>query len=63
MRLRLRVQRHLCVAWLEEDNGDWAFTMCRSGLSKLLGERLVPGEELIVEVSGKVIEKLKKETN
>lgn len=58
MRLRLKVQRHLVVAWKEEDNGEWVFTLCRKGFSEMIGHPLRPGEEWVVSVSGFVIEKL-----
>ena len=60
MKLKLRVQRHLVVAWREDDSGEWFFTLCRTGLSEMLGERLKPGEEYTIEVSGKVLKKEKR---
>ena len=50
-RIKLKVQRHLCVGHLAEDNGDWVFTVCRSGFQKLLGRKLRPGEETEIELT------------
>lgn len=60
MRLRLKVQRHLVVAWKDDDSGDWIFTLCRKGFGELIGQDLRPGEEWLVEVNGKALQLLKK---
>ena len=58
MKLRLKVQRHLVVAHREEDPGDWVFTLCRSGFGELINQKLTPGEEWLVEVTGSPIKRL-----
>lgn len=64
MRLRLKVQKHLVVAWKDDDNGEWIFTLCRQGFGELIGQKLRPGEEWLVEVNGKALQLLKpKEKN
>lgn len=55
MRLRIKIQRHLVVAYRAEDSGEWLFTLCRRGMEELVGQRLKPGTELTVEVSGKIV--------
>ena len=55
MRIRVRIQRHLAVGHLADDSGDWVFTLCRSGLQQLVGEKLQTGSEYLVELSGEVI--------
>ena len=59
MRLRLRVQRDLVIAWKAEDSGDWVFSLCRRGFSELIGQPLRPGEEWLVEVTGHPIDLLR----
>ena len=59
MKLKLKVQRHLVVAHREEDPGDWVFTLCRTGFGDLIGQKLLPGEEWLVEVTGQPIQLLK----
>lgn len=59
MKLRLRVQRDLVVAWKAEDSGEWVFTLCRRGFSELIGQKLRPGEEWLVEVNGHALQLLK----
>ena len=56
MHLRVRVQRHLCIAHRIEDPGDWAFTICRAGLQKLLNQKLKAGESVDIEVSAHILE-------
>lgn len=56
MRLKLRVQRHLVVAHMADDPGDWVFTLCRSGMSQAIGRRLVPGEEIEIEIEASEVE-------
>ena len=58
MKLKLKVQRHLVVAHDAEDTGEWVFTLCRIGFSKLIGQTLRPGEEWLVEVTGKPLQLL-----
>jgi hypothetical protein len=55
VKVRLKVQRHLVVGYLDGDPGDWVFTVCRSGMSKLLNEKLKPNDELLIELEGEVI--------
>lgn len=59
MKLRVKVQRHLALAHIDGDGGEFAFVLCRRGLEKLLGQKLRTGEEWLIEVSGETIEKLK----
>ena len=59
MKLKLRVQRHLVVAWKAEDDGEWIFTLCRHGFGELIGQRLRPGEEWLVEVTGEPVKLLR----
>ena len=56
MKLKVRIQRHLALAYLAEDSGDWSFVLCKEGLEKLLGRRLKAGEQLTMEVEGKEVE-------
>jgi hypothetical protein len=55
VKIRLKVQRHLAVGHIDGDSGDWVFTVCRSGMSKLLGQKLKPNQELLVELDGEII--------
>ena len=50
MEIRVKVQRHLAVGHIADDSGDWVFTVCRSGLSDLVGRRLIPGEEVVLDM-------------
>ena len=51
MRINVKVQRHLVVGHLADDDGDWIFTVCRSGFQELLGRKLKTGEEAEVELT------------
>lgn len=62
MKLRLKVQKHLVTAYVDGDNGEWIFTLCRSGLSQMLGQRLLPGDEWLVEFQGQILKPLRKIT-
>lgn len=56
MKLKLKVQRDLVIAWKAEDSGDWVFSLCRRGFSELVGQPLHPGEEWLVEVDGHALQ-------
>ena len=53
MKLRIKVQRHIVIAYRADDSGEWVVTVCRAGMGDLLGRHLVTGEELIVEMDAK----------
>jgi hypothetical protein len=55
MLIRVKIQRHLAVGHLAEDNGDWVFTLCRRGLQDMVGERLHTGSEYLVDITGDVM--------
>lgn len=56
MKLKVKIQRHLALAHLAEDDGEFAFVLCRRGLEKLVGRRLNAGETVVVEVTGELID-------
>ena len=53
MKIRIKIQRHLAVGHLAEDDGTFVFVICRRGLEWLLDERLKSGEDYLVEITGK----------
>jgi hypothetical protein len=55
MRIKVRVQRHLAVGHIDGDDGEWIFTVCRSGLQELVGHRLETGKRYTIDLSGEVI--------
>ena len=55
MLIRVKIQRHLAVGHLAEDNGDWVFTLCRRGFQDMVGEKLATGAEYLVEINGDVV--------
>lgn len=49
--LKARIQRHLALAYLAEDDGEFAFVLCRRGLEKAIGKRLKGGQKVMLKVS------------
>lgn len=56
MKIRIKTQRHLCVAHVAEDNGDWVFTICRRGCEEWIGRRLKVGEVAVIDVHADIVE-------
>ena len=57
MKVVLRIQRHLANFYNAEDNGDWFAVCCRRGAEELLGIRLSPGKEYVLELKADIIKK------
>jgi hypothetical protein len=55
MKIKVKIQRHLAVGHLADDSGDWVFTVCRRGLSDMVGEKLETGVEYTLELQGEVV--------
>jgi len=57
MKIKVRIQQHLAVAWKAEDPGDWIFTLCRAGVEEILGQKLKTGDEVLLELDATLLEK------
>jgi hypothetical protein len=54
--LRAKVQRHLVLAHIAEDDGQFAFVLCRAGLERAAGQRFKPGDKPLLRVTIEVID-------
>lgn len=55
--IRVKIQRHLALANLADDDGRFAFVLCRRGFEQLIGRRTKIGDEIQVEVTAKMVER------
>lgn len=57
MKVVLKIQRHLAIFYNAEDDGAWFAVCCRRGAEILLGMRLLPGKEYLLDLNADMIKK------
>ena len=61
VRIKVKAQRELVTAWIAEDDGEWVFSVCKSGFEEIIGQKLKVGTVTLVELTGAVITEPKAE--
>lgn len=56
IKLNCFIQKNLVLAHLAEDNGEFAFILCREGLEMALGKRLKVRDRITIDVDIKLSE-------
>jgi len=61
--LRAKVQHHLVLAHIAEDDGQFAFVLCRRGLERAAGRRFKAGDRPLLKVTIEVIDEEAEQLN
>lgn len=54
--LRARIQRHLALAHLAHDDGQFAFVLCRAGIERATGVKFRPGDKPLLRVTIEIVD-------